>query len=125
MFQIGRVCIKKSGREKNQICVVVDLIDHNFVLIDGNLKRKRCNIRHLDPLHQIVNIEKNASSELVRKELAALNYEVVEKASKQKHTKEMQKSMQKEAKQEKPDKNSKKLQKSDKKSGKKELKNEK
>ena len=35
MIQIGRLCVKLTGREANKKCVIVDIIDPNFVLIDG------------------------------------------------------------------------------------------
>ena len=41
----GRVCVKIAGRESGKKCVIVDVIDENFVEIVGNeVKNKRCNI---------------------------------------------------------------------------------
>ncbi|MEE0489981.1 KOW motif-containing protein, partial [Methanosphaera stadtmanae] len=40
----GRVCVKIAGRETGKKCVIVDVIDENFVEIVGNeVKNKRCN----------------------------------------------------------------------------------
>ncbi|WP_457611716.1 KOW motif-containing protein, partial [Methanocaldococcus sp.] len=36
-IEIGRVCIKTLGREAGNTCVIVDILDKNFVLIDGNV----------------------------------------------------------------------------------------
>ena len=66
IFDIGRVCVKKTGREAGKKCVVVDVIDQNFVLIDGEVKRRRCNILHLEPTAQKLDIKKGASTEEVK-----------------------------------------------------------
>jgi large subunit ribosomal protein L14e len=79
MMNIGRVCIKNSGRDKNQICVVIDNIDERNVLIDGNVRRKKCNVAHLNPLDQTITIEKNESSASIKKELSALGHKIIEK----------------------------------------------
>jgi len=63
-MDIGRVCIKIKGREAGRKAVVVDVIDKNFVLIDGlHIKRRRCNILHLMPTNQKLNIKKALSHE--------------------------------------------------------------
>lgn len=61
MFDVGRVCIKTAGREKGSTAVVVDKIDDNFVLIDGGVRRRKCNILHLEPLPKIIDIKKLTS----------------------------------------------------------------
>jgi large subunit ribosomal protein L14e len=58
---IGRICVKLFGREAGRTCVIVDQIDNNFVLIDGNLKRRKCNINHLELTDKMIDIKKNAS----------------------------------------------------------------
>lgn len=65
MIEVGRVCIKIAGRNAGSHCVVVDRVDDNFVLIDGNVKRKKCNIRHLEPLDMVLKIKKGASTSSV------------------------------------------------------------
>jgi len=64
---IGQLCIKIGGRESGKYCVIVDKIDSSYVLIDGNLRRKKCNILHLELLNKKVNIKKGASTEEVHK----------------------------------------------------------
>ncbi len=34
-IEVGRVCVKLNGREAGRKCVIVDVIDKNFVLITG------------------------------------------------------------------------------------------
>ena len=69
VIEIGRVCIKLRGREAGRRCVVVDIIDENFVIVDGDVKRRRVNIKHLEPLPDKVDIKAGASSEEVIKAL--------------------------------------------------------
>ena len=59
-MKIGQLAIKLAGRDANQHCVVVDNLDSNFVLIDGNVRRRKCNIKHLEPLDQVLKIKKKA-----------------------------------------------------------------
>jgi len=35
VYDIGRVCVKTMGREAGNYCVIVDIIDKNYVIIDG------------------------------------------------------------------------------------------
>ncbi|WP_421078346.1 50S ribosomal protein L14e [Methanothermococcus sp. Ax23] len=65
-IEVGRVCIKTLGREAGKTCVVVDILDKNFVVVDGNVKRRRCNIKHIEPTDKKVEIEKGASTEEVK-----------------------------------------------------------
>ena len=60
-MEIGRLCVKLAGRDAGEECVVVDVLDNNNVLVDGNTRRKKCNIMHLEPLDQVLKIKKNAS----------------------------------------------------------------
>jgi len=76
-MEIGRVCIKTAGREKGKKCVIVDVIDKNFVLVTGpksltGVKRRRANIKHLKPTEEKIKIKKGASDEAVLKALQAL-----------------------------------------------------
>ncbi len=70
LLHIGRVCKKTRGKEKGKIAVIVNIIDENYVLVDGpEIKRKRCNLGHLEPTDKVVNIKKNATHEEVVKAL--------------------------------------------------------
>ncbi len=72
MIDTGRVCMKIAGKDAGKIVVVVDKINEKFVIIDGNVKRKRCNITHLEPLQEVLKIRKGASTEDVKAELKKL-----------------------------------------------------
>ncbi len=82
IFDIGRVCIKLAGRDANNYAVVVDVIDNNFVLIDGNVRRKKCNVKHLEPLDIVLKIDKKDSTENIKKALKEANLKVKEKRPK-------------------------------------------
>ena len=47
MIEIGRIVIKTAGRDAGREAVIVDILDDNYVLIDGNVRRRKCNILHL------------------------------------------------------------------------------
>lgn len=77
-IEIGRICIKIAGRTAGRKCVVVDLIDKNFVLATGpkeltGIKRKRVNIDHIEPTPHKVEIKAGASDEEVIKALTEAN----------------------------------------------------
>jgi large subunit ribosomal protein L14e len=77
-IEIGRICIKSVGKESGRKCVVVDIIDQNFVLVTGpksvsGIKRRRVNIKHLIPLDKLINIPKGANDEEVLAQLKNSN----------------------------------------------------
>ncbi len=64
VYDIGRVCVKTMGREAGNYCVVVDIIDKNYIIIDGlNIRRRRVNYKHIEPLPELVEIKKGAKHE--------------------------------------------------------------
>ncbi len=72
MFETGRICMKTAGREAGKYCVVVNKIDKEFVLITGpkivtNVRRRKCNVKHLEPIPLKIAISKNASDEEIIK----------------------------------------------------------
>ena len=66
---IGSVCMKNRGRDSGRKCVVANLVDANYVEIIciGRKKRRRCNIRHLEPIGG--RIELKGSDDEIRKAL--------------------------------------------------------
>jgi large subunit ribosomal protein L14e len=94
IFDIGRVCIKKAGREAGKQCVVVDVVDKNFVLITGpkdvsGVKRRRVNVDHLEPTELKIEIKKGAGDEEVKKALSKIEAtKVYEKKEVKKEEKE-------------------------------------
>lgn len=78
VFDVGRICVKLAGREAGRKCVIVDIIDEKYVLITGpksltGVKRRRVNVKHVEPTPLKVNIPKGASDEEVLKALQEAN----------------------------------------------------
>jgi large subunit ribosomal protein L14e len=72
MIEVGRICIKKKGREKGKYCIVLKKIDKNFVLITGpkkltGVRRRKCNILHLEPTQHFLEIKEEMSDEEIIK----------------------------------------------------------
>lgn len=80
-MEIGRVCVKVAGRDAGLKCVVVDVLDKSMVLIDGQTRRRKCNVSHLEPLAQTLDIDKNASHDEVVSAFKKLGVEIVERKS--------------------------------------------
>ena len=67
-IDIGRVCVKLSGRETGKKCVIVDIVDRNYVIVTGppeltGVRRRRVNMNHIHPLEEKIDIPRNASDE--------------------------------------------------------------
>jgi large subunit ribosomal protein L14e len=72
MLEVGQVCLKTAGREAGRYCVIVDVVDKDFVMVTGpknitKVKRRKCNVTHLEPVPIKIEIAKNASDEDVKK----------------------------------------------------------
>ena len=86
-IEVGRMCIKKVVREKGRKCVIVDVIDKNFVTITGpknitGVKRRRVNIDHIELIQEKIGIKREASDKEVEDSLNALkNTERIEPIS--------------------------------------------
>lgn len=70
IIEVGRVCIKTAGREAGKKCVVVRVIDKNFVEITGpkeltGVRRRRVNVKHLLPLPLKIDIPEGAGDDEV------------------------------------------------------------
>ena len=78
LFEVGRLVIKIAGRDAGKTAVVVDKLEEFFVLIDGQTRRRKCNIKHLEPLPQLIKIKKAASHAEVKAEFKKLGLEVLD-----------------------------------------------
>jgi len=70
-LDVGRVCVKLTGREAGCRCVIVDIIDRNYVLVTGpqeitGVRRRRVNMSHLKPLDERIEINRNASDQEIK-----------------------------------------------------------
>jgi len=74
-LEVGTVCLKIAGREAGKFCVVLKTEKEKskqkaFALVTGpklltGVKRRRCNIEHLEPTPHRVEIKEEASDEEV------------------------------------------------------------
>jgi large subunit ribosomal protein L14e len=72
--EVGRICVKITGREAGKKCIIVDVIDKNFLLITGpkqvnGIKRRRVNVSHVEPTEKKVNMSRGESDEEIMKAL--------------------------------------------------------
>ncbi len=70
MLEPGRICLKIAGREAGKYAVIVEKIDDTFVLITGpktitGVKRRRCNINHLEPTEHKFEINEKAEDSVI------------------------------------------------------------
>jgi large subunit ribosomal protein L14e len=71
-IEVGRICVKIAGREAGEKCVIVEVIDDKFVEVVGTtMKNRKCNIKHLEPVEQTMEI-KSEDVEEIKKELEAV-----------------------------------------------------
>lgn len=82
LFDVGRLCLKIAGRDAGRKCVVVEKVDEHFVVIDGDVRRKKVNIKHLEPLNKKIELKNKASHAEVKSAFEKLGLAVWEKKSK-------------------------------------------
>ncbi|MBI2084484.1 MAG: 50S ribosomal protein L14e [Candidatus Aenigmarchaeota archaeon] len=64
----GNVCVKITGREAGQYCVVLKKVNNSFVLVTGpkqltGIKRRQCNIAHLEPTQHRIDVSSDTTDE--------------------------------------------------------------
>jgi large subunit ribosomal protein L14e len=77
-IEVGRICVKILGREAGKKCVIVDVVDKNFVLITGpkavsDVKRRRANVNHIEPTSEMIEIKRGATDEEITEALTSAN----------------------------------------------------
>ncbi len=87
MIEIGRMCVKTAGRDSNRKCVVIDILDEKYVLVDGQTRRKKVNVAHLEPLAEVLKIKKNESHESIAKLFGEKGIEMKAKGKKERKPK--------------------------------------
>jgi large subunit ribosomal protein L14e len=78
LYGVGRVCVKLAGRDAGKRCVIVDVKENHMVLVDGETRRRLCNVKHLEPLAEKLDIAKGASHADVAAAFKALGVEARE-----------------------------------------------
>ena len=83
MFNVGRLCVKIAGRDAKGLAVIIKKIDSNYVLIDGTVRRRKCNIKHLEPTKFTLNIKEEEAHEKIISKLKDMGFEIKEKKKKE------------------------------------------
>lgn len=87
MFEVGRLCIKTAGRDAGKHCIVIEAVDGNTVLIDGETRRRKVNVKHLEPLNKVIELRNGTLHEDVKREFEKLGMKVLETKKKEKKEK--------------------------------------
>lgn len=82
LYKVGRLCLKIAGRDAGKKCVIIENVGDSFVFVDGATRRKKVNVRHLEPLNTVIEIKEKASHEDVKVAFDKLEIEVWNKKSK-------------------------------------------
>jgi large subunit ribosomal protein L14e len=72
MLEPGRIVMKIAGREAGKYAVVIENTKDGFVLITGpkavtGVKRRKCNIEHIEPTEHKFEIKAKATDDSVEK----------------------------------------------------------
>ncbi len=78
IFEVGRLCAKIAGRDAGRTCVVVEDLGKGYVLVDGDVRRKKVNVKHLEPMDKTVELKAKTSHAEVKKAFEKLGLAVWE-----------------------------------------------
>lgn len=58
LIEIGRVCIKKYGRDAGSRAVITKVLENGFVSVVTSVRQRerRCNTNHLEFLNEVINV---------------------------------------------------------------------
>ena len=76
MYEVGRLAVKIAGRDAGEKCVIVEVLDETYVLVDGMTRRRKCNRLHLEPMNKTLDIKAKASHDDVAKAFKEIGLEV-------------------------------------------------
>lgn len=82
MIETGRVCIKTAGRDAGLMCVIVENVDDVYVMIDGQTRRRKCNVAHLEVTDKVLPLKKGSHEEIKSLFGSELNIELKDKKPK-------------------------------------------
>ncbi len=68
ILEPGRVCVKIAGREAGKHCAILEVVDANYVVVEGpEVRKRRTNVAHLEPLADKIDAKKGAKQQLIEK----------------------------------------------------------
>lgn len=72
-IEVGRICVKLAGREAGEKCVIIEVIDDKFVEVVGtSVKNRRCNVKHLEPIDETMEVKSDDIKKIKKDFEAAL-----------------------------------------------------
>jgi len=74
MIETGRICMKLMGREAGKYCAILKKVDDNYVLVDGDVRRRKCNLKHLELIDVVINIKSTATKKEIIKLLQGIGF---------------------------------------------------
>ena len=83
LIEVGRVCIKKFGRDAGERAVITKVVDDGFVEImtASRPKDRKCNVRHLELLSEKIDVSnKEQLAKAIEVELSKLTSPRAKKA---------------------------------------------
>ncbi len=103
-MEVGQLAIKIAGRDAGRECLIVQKIDDNFVMVDGNTRRRKCNVDHLEFSSQKAALKEGASHEEVAKALQSIGVKILQRAPPRQKKSEVKTDVKQETKQIKEEK---------------------
>ena len=82
LFEVGRLCVKIAGRDAGRTCVVVEDLGKGYVLVDGDVRRRKVNVQHLEPMDKTVELKAKTGHAEVKKAFEKLGLAVWETKAK-------------------------------------------
>ena len=82
MLDVGRLCVKTAGRDAGKTCVIVDTLENDYLLVDGETRRRKVSSSHVEPLDRTINVPKGASHEQVVHAFKTIGIELTVKKAK-------------------------------------------
>ena len=68
IFETGRVCVKIAGREAGRHCAVLEVVDANYVVVEGpEVRKRKTNVAHLEPLADKIDSKRDVKQQLTEK----------------------------------------------------------
>ena len=76
MVKVGDVVMKIAGRDAGRVGIVLEDLGKGFFMVDGDTRKKKVNIKHIEFLGKEVKVGKGSTSEDLRKEINNLGFKV-------------------------------------------------
>jgi len=81
MSEVGRVVMKIAGRDAGKVGVITEIVDNNNVIIDGQTRKRKVNIKHVEYTVKKIELKEGATSEEIAKQLTELGFRIMQKGS--------------------------------------------